>query len=452
MRFGKQKLSDERGIAVPVALAVLVMVAGLATVAARSGITATHQSFRDRNAKSAIQAAQSALQVTMYRANLLQPRSNQCVVKDAVTSALSKVAVQADGWCAPQTETLGDGATYTVQVSQAANVTINGQMLAERKVVATGTANGVSRRATVTVDASTGDPLFPFGYAMVGKDKIEFKNTADITGNIGSNGDIEFKNNADVCGNITPGPSGQVIKAKPITHCAGDTETPATQPFTFQPVDMSGPNEENDNIRLFRMKNGGVGPADSCTNCNKVLYNEVSRVLTIQSTGVVTLSGNVYSLCRLDLQNGGQLKISARTEPLVIYIDTPVSCGSGAGMGSVNLAGQVLNVNSDPASFVLMVAGSTTTATTIDIEDNAVTAANAPMAIYAPNSTVDFKNNLDWKGALVAKTIKIKNKANIDYDNRLTNLFLAGGIRFYEAQGYKECATLPTATAPDSGC
>ena len=113
-------------------------------------------------------------------------------------------------------------------------------------------------------------------------------------------------------------------------------------------------------------------------------------------------------------------------------------------MGSVNLSGQVLNVNADPATFVLMVAGSTTTATTVTIEDNAVTAANAPMAIYAPNSTVDYKNNLDWKGALVAKTIKIQNNANIEYDNRLSNIFLAGGIRFYEAQGYKECATAPT--------
>jgi type II secretory pathway pseudopilin PulG len=451
MRFGKQKLSDERGIAVPVALAVLVMVAGLATVAARSGITATHQSFRDRNAKSATQAAQSALQVTLYRSNLLQPRSNQCVVKDPVTSALSNVAVQADGWCAAQTETLGDGATYTVRISQSSNVTINGQMLAERKVVATGTANGVSRRATVTVDASTGDPLFPFNYAMVAREKLEFKNNADITGNIGSNGDIEFKNNTDVCGNITPGPGGKLITAKPITHCAGDNETPATQPFTFQPVDMSGPNAENDNSRLFKMKNGGT-PADSCTNCSKVLWNDTSRVLTVQNTGVVTLSGNVYSLCRLDLQGGGQLKISARTTPLVIYIDTPQACGGSSGMGSVNLAGQVLNVNSNPATFVLMVAGSTTVDTTVTIEDNAVTKLSAPMAIYAPNSTVDYKNNLDWKGALVAKTIKIQNNADIQYDSRLSNIFLAGGIRFYEAQGYKECATLPTATAPDSGC
>jgi hypothetical protein len=434
-----------------VALAVLTIAAGLATVAARSGIVSTHQSFRDRNVKSAIQAAQSGLQVAAYQLNMIQPANTQCTLKNPTTGALSKTAVQADGWCAPQTETLGDGATYSVQVSQAANVTVNGQMLNERKIVATGTANGVSRRAVVTVDASTGDPLFPFGYAMVGRDSVEFKNNADITGNIGSNGDVEFKNNAEVCGNITPGPGKQVIKKKAIDHCPGDSEVPASQPFAFQPVDMTGPNASNDNNRLTNMKNGTV-PADACTNCNKILWNSSTRVLTIQGGGVLTMSGNVYALCRLDLQGGGQLKISARTTPLVIYVDSPESCGGSAGMGSVVLSGQVLNVNSNPATFVMMVTGSNTAPTTVDIDDNSVTAANAPMGIYAPNSTVDFKNNLDWKGALVAKSIKMKNNANIEYDARLSEVFLAGGSRFYEQQGYKECANTLTSSAPDSGC
>ena len=451
MRSVTRKLHDERGIALPVAMMVLFMAAGLAMIAARSGIVSTHQSYRDSNAKSAIQAAQSALQVTVYRANLLQPANTQCVIKDPSTGALSKASVQADGWCAPQTETLGDGATYTTQMSQVSNVKINGQMLAERRIIATGVSNGVTRRAVVTVDASTGDPLFPLNYAMVARDSITFKNNSTVSGNIGSNGDIEFKNNTDVCGNITPGPGKQVIKKKAIGHCAGDVETPATQPFAFQPVDMSGPNAGNDNSRILNMKNGTT-PADSCTNCAKVLWNNTTRVLTVQGGGVLTLSGNVYALCRLDLQGGGQLKISARTTPLVIYVDTPESCGSTAGMGSVNLSGQVLNVNSDPATFVMMVAGSSTIATSVDIEDNSVTKANAPMAIYAPNSDVDYKNNLDWKGALVAKSITMKNNANIEYDSRVSDLFLAGGIRFYETQGYKECANVLPSSAPDSGC
>ena len=118
MRLAMKRLRDERGIALPVALAVLVMAAGLATIAARTGIVASHQSFRDRNVKSASQATSSGLQVAVYRTNLLQPGNTQCVVKDPSTGTLSNAAVQADGWCAAQTETLGDGASYTFRISQ----------------------------------------------------------------------------------------------------------------------------------------------------------------------------------------------------------------------------------------------------------------------------------------------------------------------------------------------
>ena len=75
------------------------------------------------------------------------------------------------------------------------------------------------------------------------------------------------------------------------------------------------------------------------------------------------------------------------------------------------------------------------------------------MAIYAPNSTVDFKNNLDWKGALVAKTITVKNNATITYDSRVsTDISLGSTTRFYESQAYKECSSDPTSSTPNSGC
>ena len=50
-------LRSERGIALPAALAVLFMVAGLATVTAKAAITSDHESLRDRNVKQALQAA-----------------------------------------------------------------------------------------------------------------------------------------------------------------------------------------------------------------------------------------------------------------------------------------------------------------------------------------------------------------------------------------------------------
>ena len=243
MTFGMNKLRDERGIALPVALAVLVMAAGLATIAARTGIVASHQSFRDRNVKSASQATLSALKVAIYRTNLLQPSNTQCVVKDPSTGTLSNAAVQADGWCAPQTETLGDGATYTVRVSQVSTITVTGQQLAERKIVATGTVNGVRRRATVTVDAATGTPLFPTGYALLAS-RLSSSRTTRISREASGPTETSRSRTTPIrlrCRSRTV-PARSSTRARHFAQCAGaPAPAPAAQPFPFQPVDMTGP-------------------------------------------------------------------------------------------------------------------------------------------------------------------------------------------------------------------
>jgi Tfp pilus assembly protein PilX len=449
----KSNLIDERGIALPVALAVLVAVLGLATVAARSAIVATHQSSRDRSAKSAIEAAQSGLRAATHELNMLQPGLSNCVSKDG-SGNLSAVSVPASGWCAPESETLGDGASYTVQVSGGTHLTVNGQAIDERKVVATGTANGVSRRATYTIDAATGSALFPKGYAMVAKDTVQFKNNATIDGGIGSNGDIIFKNNSAVCGPVTYGPGGSFTSGNGFSQCSGASPpAAASQPFPLQPVDMTGPNASNNNVYITRAVTADpTTPKDTCSNCNQITWNSSTRVLTMGGNSVLTLTGDVYSLCSITLTGSAQLQIAARTTPMIMYIDTPESCGGGAGMGSATFDGTFVNVNSDASTFVLQVAGSTNVATTVGIADSSAS-KSSPMAIYAPNSTVDFKNNLTWKGALVAKTIKMKNNADITYDSSIEVLLSGSATRLYESQGYKECATDPSSsTDPTSAC
>src|SRR5688572_2050147 len=114
-----RRLTSERGVALPVSLAVLFTVAGLATVAARAAIVSNNQSFRDNNAKRAVQAAAAGLQTAVYQTNLMAPNGDQCVHKAASDGALSNAAVEGDDWCLVQTENLGDGASYSVQVSAA---------------------------------------------------------------------------------------------------------------------------------------------------------------------------------------------------------------------------------------------------------------------------------------------------------------------------------------------
>jgi Tfp pilus assembly protein PilX len=445
---------NERGVALPVAMSVLFVVAGLATVAARAAIVSNNQSFRDNNAKRAVQAANSGLQTAVYQTNLLQPSATQCVHKAAATGALTNGALQTDNWCQPQTENLGDGASYSFQISSPSVVTTStGLSVDQRKVVSVGTVNGVVRRAVVTINAGRGAPIFPPGYTVAVRDSINIKNNANISGHIGSNGTITVKNNLDSCGNVTPGPGKKATIGQNFTQCSGYNTTPAAEPFDLQPVDISKATP-NDNVRLTNMKAGSGSPQDTCSSCSKVGWNSTTKVLTIDQPGVWNPTGNVYLLCRLDFKSG-MIQIASRSTPLFIYIDSPENCGGTTGMGSVVMGGTFTNLYSPGHAIAILVAGSPTKATSVDLPIND---ANTPIGIYAPNSTVVQQqqggNNVDFHGAIVGKTLDVKNNAKFTWHDSINGLLSGSNIRFYQAAtgSYKECTGTPTTAVPDSGC
>ena len=445
-----RRLTDERAVALPVALAVLFTVAGLATVAARAAIVSNNQSFRDNNAKRAVQGANAGLQEAVYQTNLLQPSATQCVHKATSNGALTNGALQADTWCQPQTEDLGDGATYTFQVSSPSTVTTStGLSVDQRKVVSYGTVNGVRRRAVVTINAGRGSPIFPPGYAVAVRESINMKNNANISGHLGSNGTITIKNNLDICGNVTPGPGKTASIGQNLTQCPGYNTTAAAEPFDLQPIDISKATP-NDNVRLTNMKAGSGSPQDTCSSCNKIAWSSSTKVLTIENPGVWNPTGNVYLLCRLDFKSG-TIQIASRSTPLFIYIDSPENCGGTTGMGSVVMDGTFTNLYSPAHAIAIMVAGSPTKATSVDLPTNSAT---SPIGIYAPNSTVIQKNNVNFTGAVVSKSLDVKNNAKFTWHDSINSLLSGSNIRFYQSAtgSYKECTTAPTGAAPDSGC
>jgi len=454
MNFFRKLLTDQRGIALPVALAVLFVTAGLATVAAREATTSTHQSLRDESAKRAIQAAVSGVKNAVYQTNLVQPAATSCAGRNG-SGQLTAQAVAANGWCTAMSETLSDGATYSEQVSQATNVVANSITVAQRQVSSTGTANGVTRRVLYTIQAATGAQLFPTGYAMLADQSISMKNNSKVTGGLASNGSINLKNNSNVCGNITAGPGKTYTHGPNTTVCAGYSTANATQPFAIQPVDLTQATP-NDNQRITNgIANSGTNK-DSCgSTCSKISWNATTRVLTLNTGAVLTLSGNKYFFCRLELKGGSDLQIASRTTPLEVYIDKPENCSGVSGAGNVVFASSsdFVNLSSNPAVFVLKVAGSSTIATSIDLSGNDSTGASAViMAVYAPNSNITYANNLNFTGALVAKSIDLKNNAVITYDSRVTGLTSGSAVRFYQGYDYKECTGAPTGSTPDTGC
>ena len=116
MRSLRKRLAGDRGVALPVTVSVMFMVAGLATVTARAAITSDHQSLRDRNVKQAIQAANAGLEAAMYRTNLMQPGSLQCALKNVSSGNLQRdgrrrrrLVCRADRGPRERSELLGPG-------------------------------------------------------------------------------------------------------------------------------------------------------------------------------------------------------------------------------------------------------------------------------------------------------------------------------------------------------
>ena len=448
-------IEDQRGIALPVALAVLFATALLATVAVRGGIVASHTSFRDTNAKRAIQAALSGIQAVRQQANLMQPDSASCTVKSG--GQLTNVAATA-GWCPAQTETLGDGASYTVQVSAATDLpAANGQSLVQRTVVSTGLVNGVQRRATIAITAARSIPPLPTNYAIVTGKKIDFAGKANITGGLGSNGDINLHDDSTVCGPITPG-VGKKLKADKNLNTCGYTPAAATTPFALPPVDLSGPIASNDNIRITNAVNGSGTPTDTCSRCDKINWNWKKRTLTLDKDAVLTLSGNVYLICRLEVRSGATLQIGARTTPLWLYLDSMDNkrCGNKGSTAIIN--GKIVNLNSSAATFIMQAAGKPSHPRhihgKINIGKDAITASAAPMAIYGPRAKVEFKDNANYKGTIVVGEVKAGHDVNITYDTGLANVPASGPRMYNGSRGsYKECTDVATvATTPTSGC
>jgi hypothetical protein len=237
-----------------------------------------------------------------------------------------------------------------------------------------------------------------------------------------------------------------VTTANQAHVCNGYSTTAAQQPFVLDPVE---PKAQDSNGRISNIFSG-QSPSDACTTCNKVSWNESTRVLALSGNSTLTLGGNVYSFCKLTLENSAQLKVAVNAA-VKIYIDSPEHCG-GAGMGSVTLnnTSGLLNLNTSPSALQLFMLGSPTIPTTLDFANSF--ASTMLMAIYAPYSTVYLHNSVHITGAVAAQSVPIENDSSITYDAAVGGI--NGGVIPVYRSTLKliECTASPTGTAVNSGC
>lgn len=155
-----RRLSHEQsGIAVPVAVMVLLICLLLVSASALRAQGTLGHANRDRWEKQALQAAEAGLRTAVYRTNagsfdvgvLLKPGDpQQCLVRVSGQLANAPIVGTLLGgrtWCGAVEGDLGNNASYSYRVSNTATVNLSSiQRLLDKRIVATGMAGPSGRR------------------------------------------------------------------------------------------------------------------------------------------------------------------------------------------------------------------------------------------------------------------------------------------------------------------
>ncbi len=455
-------LRDERGIALPTALFATIASLGLAGAAVMSSIDVQHGSRRDNGSKSAIAAADAGANIAMQRLNRYGAQldgENVCInLDDAGGSEELKpggTPVGEPGWCAPIEGEVG-GATYSYRVSAIGG----GDCEDDVCVVSTGTANEVSRRIELSLDAAglgTGgvDPeraakevewLERHGAnqktikeakerweqaqqaassaggiaGLVGREGISMSGNAYIGLGVATNGYLETSGSVDICGDVQVGIGKSWKYSGHKSQCAGHTFTQGNmevpQVSSFIPSDIA---THNSNGRLTVCNKGLPLECQKDTYNGKWSstepFNPTTRSINLSGSKTLTVGGGDYWICSITL-SGSQELIMAAGSHVRFFFDTPEHCGTSSQIaisGNSKIVSTGYNSatkNFSVPGFYLL--GSATKTSSVSISG---TSSGNEFIVYGPNSTIGISGNAS-KGIVVGKSITISGSVRVEQD------------------------------------
>jgi hypothetical protein len=174
--MGDRPRRGEGGFAMVTVIGVLFLGLLLGAVALDGVQPGVAAALRDQHSRRAVQAALSGLELGHHRLNAFSldlgalmggEVDNICLGELVASGAagaagghvLVKQTVSAGSWCPPVTIDLGTGTTATYQLSPVtttiqSNTLLQTSKLLQRRIVATGTADGVTRRVYLEVSAT----------------------------------------------------------------------------------------------------------------------------------------------------------------------------------------------------------------------------------------------------------------------------------------------------------
>ena len=156
-----------------------------------------------------------------------------------------------------------------------------------------------------------------------------------------------------------------------------------------------------------------IGPADSGKYTN----------ITLQDSGIVQIDGGdvvLHVTGNVVMNSDSQIQVEAGSS-LTLYVD-----GSMVGDSLNNV--EINNYTGIPVGLKLCLMGESEQ--TIEFKNN----SDIFVAIYAPNTNVIFKNNTNFRGSIVARSVFMQNNSIFYYDVALQGEGIgnndAGGVRF----------------------
>jgi hypothetical protein len=454
-RQAGRALAGEAGIAVPIALSVMLTTLLLATVATTIAISTNQTSTRDNSSKAAIEAADAGLRAAIYRLNVYQPASNYCPTEPtnyqagaSASGAPTATLCPPDGPDVPQG--LGNGATYSYWISRSMqsgdtcigpSVSSSQGTVSQRCITGVGTAGGVSARVQERVAAYTSTPAFPT--AIFGTKAVTVLNNVTITSDtpntpalLGTNGILTVGGTgggttlidgfqlppgatSKIGSNVTDvgpttGISTQYANPTPLypTETATNTYTPYLTSTTQQAGTCSQTEAQNlygwagtwvptnCNYEIQRgidnslcLNNGAtVRDCDVSTKLPSADFSLANRTLYLPNNSSLVLGGGYYNFCSLFLDNNSQITITGGQA--TIMIDSPSDPTSNCPKTSTTFGGNTIL----PGTFTM------NQNSTI----NATSALNAQILVWGdqsnvpPQNTVSLNNNGSSTFALIA--------------------------------------------------
>ena len=420
-------------------------------VAAVTATNAMRGSIRDENSKDALAAADAGAQVALLRQNQVEVADDApCIV--FVAGTLTAGGADGAGWCPEVSGSSGD-ASYSYRV-RAPQVT---ELLSRVEVVSTGTVNGVTRRVHTIAESPRANAVFATS-TVIADSSISLSNAAVVNGNAATNGNITLENNAHLCGSATHGDGMSVVITNNASQggssCSEPTYPATTGVVTLPPVDQGLVAEpaHNDNDRINPAN--PLAPDTISGNRSDVIWDPVNRTLEIGSNSALTLGGQDYSFCKLQLASNSSLIVAAGAS-VRIFFDAPENCPTlGAGPQiKLESNSRLTTTNGGPGTLQLLVVGSSNPSVQ---SDNVVIDSNSrttmPVVLYAPRSGIVINSNSTILGAVAGETVALDGNARVTSHTDASSLELPLPLK-YEQRQFVECsATQAPASAPSTNC